>query len=285
MKIALLTCEKLPHLNPEDQPLIPALAQHGITAIPAIWSDKTIDWTAFDYLIFRNTWDYFEKESEFRTWLDHIEQLGVKTLNSIELVKQNIHKFYLRDLEEQGVTILPTVFIDRTTKLDLAALLPASWKQAVIKPAFSAGSYLTTVFDAEDVNGINEEYSKIASQKELLLQEFRPEIQTLGETSFIFFNKQFSHAVNKKPVDGDFRVQTLFGGKYTLVNPSEDLIASAQKIIANFPDLLLYARVDGIIINDQLQLMEVECIEPDLYFNLSPTALNQFVAAIVKLIA
>ncbi len=285
MKIALLTCEKLPQLNPEDQPLIPALAQHGITAIPAIWSDKTIDWTTFDYLIFRNTWDYFEKESEFRAWLDHIEQLGIKTLNSIELVKQNIHKFYLRDLEQQGVTILPTVFIDRTTKLDLAALLPASWKQAVIKPAFSAGSYLTTVFDAEDVNSINEEYSKIASQKELLLQEFRPEIQTIGETSFIFFNKQFSHAVNKKPVDGDFRVQTLFGGKYTLVHPSEDLIASAQKIIANFPDPLLYARVDGIIINDQLQLMEVECIEPDLYFNLSATALSQFVAAIVKLIA
>lgn len=285
MKIALLTCEKLPQLNPEDQPLIPALAQHGITAIPAIWSDKTIDWTTFDYLIFRNTWDYFEKESEFRAWLDHIEQLGIKTLNPIELVKQNIHKFYLRDLEEQGVTILPTVFIDRTANLDLAALLPASWKQAVIKPAFSAGSYLTTVFDAEDVNGINEEYGNIATQKELLLQEFRPEIQTIGETSFIFFNKQFSHAVNKKPVDGDFRVQTLFGGKYTLVNPSEDLIASAQKIIANFPDRLLYARVDGIIINDQLQLMEVECIEPDLYFNLSPTALNQFVAAIVKLIA
>ncbi|MBC5863198.1 ATP-grasp domain-containing protein [Flavobacterium turcicum] len=285
MKIALLTCEKLPLLNPEDQPLIPALAHHGILAMPVIWSDKTIDWTTFDYLIFRNTWDYFEKESEFRAWLDHIEQLGIKTLNPIELVKQNIHKFYLRDLEEQGVTILPTVFIDRTANQDLAALLPASWKQAVIKPAFSAGSYLTTVFDAEDVNGINEEYANIATQKELLLQEFRPEIQTIGETSFIFFNKQFSHAVNKKPVDGDFRVQTLFGGKYTLVNPSEDLIASAQKIIANFPDRLLYARVDGIIINDQLQLMEVECIEPDLYFNLSPTALSQFVAAIVKLIA
>ncbi|MCF6140833.1 hypothetical protein L1S34_06000 [Flavobacterium sp. K77] len=285
MKIALLTCEKLTHLNPEDQPLIPALAQHGITAIPTIWSDKTIDWTTFDYLIFRNTWDYFEKESEFRAWLDHIEQLGIKTLNSIELVKQNIHKFYLRDLEQQGVTILPTVFIDRTANIDLSALLPASWKQAVIKPAFSAGSYLTTVFDAADVNNISEEYSNIATQKELLLQEFRPEIQTIGETSFIFFNKQFSHAVNKKPVDGDFRVQTLFGGKYTLVHPSENLIESAQKIIANFPDPLLYARVDGIIINDQLQLMEVECIEPDLYFNLSATALSQFVAALVKLIA
>jgi len=285
MKIALLTCEKLPDLNPEDQKIIPALAQHNIESSAVIWSDKTVNWTDFDYLIFRNTWDYFEKETEFKIWLDHIEKLGIKTLNPIEVIKQNIHKFYLREMEQQGITILPTLFIDKTAHLDLAKRIPSHWKKAVIKPAFSAGSYLTEVFDVSNSTQIDQQYERIALEKELLVQEFMPQIQTLGETSFIFFNKKFSHAVNKKPVEGEFRVQSLFGGIYTLVHPSQDLIQKAQKVVDTFKEDLLYARVDGILIDQELYLMEVECIEPDLYFNLSENSLERFVASIVKLIA
>lgn len=285
MKIALLTCEKLPDLTPEDQKLIPALAKQNIEAKAVIWSDKTINWNDFDYLIFRNTWDYFEKENEFNLWLDQIEKLEIKTLNAIEIIKQNKHKFYLREMEKQGIRILPTVFIDKTNNLNLAELIPAHWKKAVIKPAFSAGSYLTEVFEVSKIQEISKKYKSIAAEKELLLQEFMPEIQTLGETSFIFFNKKFSHAVNKKPVAGDFRVQSQFGGEYNLIQPSQELIEKAQKITEIFPDNLLYARVDGIIIDNDLFLMEIECIEPDLYFNLSEKSLDRFVTEIVELIA
>jgi glutathione synthase/RimK-type ligase-like ATP-grasp enzyme len=119
MKIALLTCEKLPHLTPEDQRLIPELAQYNIDAKAVIWDDNTIDWCDFDYLIFRNTWDYFEKEIAFNKWLDQIEKLGIKTLNPIKIINQNKHKFYLRELEQKGITILPTVFIEKKNELKL----------------------------------------------------------------------------------------------------------------------------------------------------------------------
>jgi glutathione synthase/RimK-type ligase-like ATP-grasp enzyme len=284
MKIALLTCEKLPDLTIQDRPLIAELAKSGIIATAAIWDDASIDWSDFDYLVFRNTWDYFEKENEFNLWLDQIEKLGIKTLNPIAIIKQNKHKFYLREMEQQGIKILPTVFIDKTTNLDLKELMPSHWNKAVLKPAFSAGSYLTEVFEAADIAKVSTQYKTIASEKELLLQEFMPEIQTVGETSLIFFNKKFSHAVNKKPVPGDFRIQVQFGGIYRLVHPDAELIAEAQKIVDTFPGKLLYARVDGIVINNELHLMEVECIEPDLYFNLSEGSLERFVNAIVELI-
>jgi glutathione synthase/RimK-type ligase-like ATP-grasp enzyme len=284
MKIALLTCEKLPELTAADQLLIPELAKHDIVAKPVIWSDKTVNWSDYDYLIFRNTWDYFEKETEFNLWLDQIEKSGIKTLNPIGIIKQNKHKFYLREMGKEGISILPTVFIDRTNSLNLTKLIPSHWKKAVIKPAFSAGSYLTEVFKVRDIQKINSDYKKIAQEKELLLQEFMPEIQIAGETSFIFFNKKFSHCVNKKPVEGDFRVQSQFGGEYTLIQPTQDLIEKAQKIVNTFPEKLLYARVDGIIINNELYLMEIECIEPDLYFDISTGALERFVEAIVELI-
>lgn len=284
MKIALLTCESLPELSVPDQQIIPELAKHNIIAKAVIWNDKSINWNDFDYLIFRNTWDYFEKESEFNLWLDQIEELDVKTLNAIEIIKKNKHKFYLRELEKKGIPILPTIFIDTTSNLNLKKITPSHWKKAVIKPAFSAGSYLTEVFEVTDIDEISSKYKVIAQEKELLLQEFCPEIQTFGETSFVFFNKKFSHAVNKKPVDGDFRVQVQFGGKYNLIKPSQELIQKAQKVVDTFQENLLYARVDGIAIGNDLHLMEIECIEPDLYFNLSEGSLKSFVASILELI-
>jgi glutathione synthase/RimK-type ligase-like ATP-grasp enzyme len=285
MKIALLTCQKLPNLTPTDQLLIPELAKHNLQAQAAIWDDKTIDWSNFDYLIFRNTWDYYEKETEFNLWLNHIEKLGIKTLNTLEIIKQNKHKFYLREFQNLGIKILPTIFIEKTNTLNLKEIIPPLWKKAVIKPAFSAGSYLTEVFDISEIDNINQQYYQIAAEKELLLQEFMPQIQTEGETSFIFFNKKFSHSINKKPAQGDFRIQVQFGGQYSAFEPSLDLIQQAQRIVDTFPKDLLYARVDGIISNNQLQLMEIECIEPDLYFNYSEGALERFVASILKLIA
>jgi glutathione synthase/RimK-type ligase-like ATP-grasp enzyme len=284
MNIALLTCERLPNLTPADQLLIPELAKHNIHAQAVIWDDPNVIWTDFDYLIFRNTWDYYEKESQFNLWLATIKKLGIKTLNAIEIIELNKHKFYLRDLQEKGIRIIPTVFIEKTAQLNLADIIPKHWKKAVIKPAFSAGSYLTEIFEIAEIEEINHKYQLISKEKELLLQEFKPEIATEGETSFIFFDKKFSHAVNKKPAAGDFRIQVQFGGKYTTITPTEALIQQAQTIVNTFPNNLLYARVDGIIINNEIQLMEVECIEPDLYFNYSKGSLQQFVNAILNLI-
>jgi hypothetical protein len=116
-------------------------------------------------------------------------------------------------------------------------------EQAVIKPAFS-GSYLTEVFEKRHCK-VSTQYKTIASE-ELLLQEFMPEIQTVGETSLIFFNKKFSHAVNKN-VPGDFRIQN-FGGIYRLVHPDAELIAEAQKLLIHFQENYS-TRVDGIVIN------------------------------------
>ena len=284
MNIALLTCEKFPNLYETDQPLIPELAKHDITASAAIWDDPAIDWAQFDYLIFRNTWDYYEKETAFNLWLDRIEALKIPTLNALEIIDANKHKFYLRDFEAKGISIIPTIFIDKTDALNLRDLIPPHWQKMIVKPAFSAGSYQTEAFLATDLDSVNEKYKSIALQKDLLLQEFMPEIQTLGETSLIFFNRQFSHAVNKKPAAGDFRIQVQFGGKYELINPNRELITQAQNIVNTFPNSLLYARVDGIVIDNNLHLMEVECIEPDLYFNLSEGARQRFVAAILELI-
>jgi hypothetical protein len=136
-------------------------------------------------------------------------------------------------------------------------------KRAVIKPAFSAGSYLTEVFESVNSNHINTKYQTIAAEKELLLQEFMPEIQTLRNFHILIKNSLMLLIKNPPRVILEFKYNLEVN---TLINPDKELI-EAQKSGRPIQENLLYARVDGIIINNQLHLMEVECIEPDLYLN------------------
>ena len=282
MNVGILTCARLPELLESDQKLIPLFKQYNINAKAVIWDDDSIDWTTFDYLLFRNTWDYYQKENTFNDWLKKMESLGIKTLNPLAVIQQNKHKFYLKELEKKGVLILPTIFLEKNSKKNLENILPESWKKIVIKPAFSAGSYLTKLVDRSELESIQKEFEEHFETKDFLLQEFRPEIKELGETSLIFFNGNFSHAINKKPIEGDFRVQIQYGGNYTLVEPSIELITQAQAILKQIPEKLLYARIDGIVKDKHLHLMEIELIEPDLYFDIAIGSRERFVEAFLK---
>lgn len=279
MKLGILTCEQLPDLLVSDQKLIPLFAAHHFEVEAVIWDNPSVDWSSFDFLIFRNTWDYYEKEAVFNQWLLKITALEIPTFNSIETIQKNKHKFYLRTLQSLGVQILPTIFLEKNTSKPLIELIPQHWQKVVIKPAFSAGSYLTKLVDKEALGDLETEFAEHFKTKDFLIQDYFPEIKSSGETSFIFFNGQFSHAVTKKPIENDFRVQFQYGGKYKVVEPTTDLIQQAATILTHFPEKLVYARVDGIIIKDQLHLMEVELIEPDLYFDLADGTRERFVNA------
>ena len=279
MKIALLTCSKYPDLLEADQILVPLLQQKGFETEIAIWDDPKINWRQFDYLIFRNTWDYYEKESNFRAWLDEIKSLKIQTLNPLTLIQWNLHKFYLKSLAEKGIPILKTYFIEKGKPFNFKDV-PLSWEELVLKPAFSAGSYLTVKFKREDWPTIQKDYAGHFIEKDFLLQEFLPEIQTLGESSFIFFNGDYSHAINKKPVKNDFRVQIQYGGQYVSIKPDTAILDQARKVLETLPAPSMYARVDGIVSDGTLKVMEVELIEPDLYFRVLPETAQDFVDAI-----
>lgn len=275
MKLALLTCSKYPELLEADQILVPLLQQKGFDTEIAIWDDPNINWQQFDYLIFRNTWDYYEKETSFRAWLDELASQNIKTLNPLSLIQWNMHKFYLKSLEEKGIPILKTCFLEKGKPFNFENI-PPSWKELVLKPAFSAGSYLTIKFNREDWPAIQKEYAKHFIEKDFLLQEFSPDILTLGESSFIFFNGNYSHAINKKPVENDFRVQIQYGGQYVSIKPDTAILDQARNVLGALPSLPLYARVDGIVSDGILKVMEVELIEPDLYFRVLPETAQHF---------
>ena len=284
MKIALLSCKNWPDVLEKERAFALEFPP-SIDAEVVIWNDPSVNWADYNYLIFRTVWDYFEMPKQFDAWLDLIESQNIKTLNPLSIIKRNQHKFYLQDLQQKGIDIIPTVFIPKNTRLDLSFLIEKKWEKAVIKPAVSGGSYLTRLFSQNEIEEIETEYASFALENDLLVQPFMPEIQEMGELSLLFFQGKFSHSILKKPKNGDFRVQSQFGGQYQIFEPDTAMLATAQNIIKTFGGDLLYARVDGILKDGKLLLMELELIEPDLYFDYYPDAKKNFLTALEAMIS
>lgn len=281
MNIALLTYSGLPNLVENERRLISLFAAQSVTAKAVIWNDPEVDWATFDALIFRSTWDYFHQPDLFEQWLHERIADQTKAFNAIQTVLKNMHKHYLRDLAAAGVAIVPTYFYRLDAFLTLSSL-PISGK-CIIKPAISGGAYLTSLFEHQQLAEVQQRMRDLDAHSDWLIQPFLSEIQTSGEVSLIFFNKKYQYAILKMPKKGDFRVQSQFDGQYSPYQPTAETIESAEKILSLYPENLLYARVDGIIIQGQFLLMEVELIEPDLFFNLFDGSDQNFVDTFIEL--
>lgn len=283
-KIALLTCEAVPELFDfknayDDRPLIDLLRHRGVVAEPAIWSDANIHWEQqYDAVIIRSPWDYMYRFADFSAWL---QQRSIPIFNPPDVIRYNIHKFYLRDFEQQHIPIVPTVFIDKNSACSLAQIAEEKqWGELIVKPAISGGAYHTYRIAAHEINNYQMLVDKLLLEHDLLIQSFLPEIMTQGEYSLIFFNQQYSHTVQKIASKGDFRVQSKFGGEIKSVEPSEVLLSVAQNIIDQQGDML-YARVDLVDTQQTPLLMELELIEPHL-FTFEKREQNLFAQAIVE---
>lgn len=278
--IGFITCTNFSDLYHDDLHLIKPFANEGIEIVPVIW-DEDSDYSDLDALVFRSAWDYHFKTEQFRNWLLEIDNQGVKIFNSPKIILDNHDKFYLKELVQKGVPVIPTLFFENVERVDLKAILETNkWTKGVIKPAISMSAYQTYSFDESNVVQIQQELENNFGQTKVLIQEFAEEIVEEGEWSLVFFEKAFCTAVLKKPKQGDFRVQGELGGTLQAIQPSEKIIQQAQQILFQYEEALLYARVDGIVRNGDFCLMELELIDPELYFRVSPNAISGFLKAI-----
>lgn len=115
-----------------------------------------------------------------------------------------------------------------------------------------------------------------------LVQPFMREIQESGEWSFVFFDRKFSHAVLKKPADGEYRSQESFGGSTTQATASAFQVQAAANVVASVDGDLLYGRVDMIQVDRQSLLVELELIEPFLFFASDPGSTSRFAHALAR---
>jgi glutathione synthase/RimK-type ligase-like ATP-grasp enzyme len=289
-RVALATCREFPDLDHEDRLLIPALAELGIEAVPAVWTDDSVDWSSFDAVVLRETWDYSDDRDAFLAWVDHVGSASV-LLNHPELVRWNTDKRYLEELEAAGVPVTPTRFLKPGDD-------PTAWHphghvegDVVVKPAVSCGSRDTLRHRAPDDEAeiVGQVRALLEDGRVVMVQPYLDSVDDAGETALLYFDGVFSHAIRKGPllargVEGE-RVEGLFvQEQIDPRTPGEDEIRIAERVIAAIPGQTpLYARVD--LIRDAQGspvVLEVELTEPSLFLSHSSGAADRLAQAIVR---
>ncbi|WP_144906206.1 ATP-grasp domain-containing protein [Halobellus captivus] len=290
--IALATAADMPDLVDDDASFLAALRERGVTAVPVVWSDKSVEWGRFDAVVIRSIWDYYRRPDEFAAWVDRLDAASTTVLNAPETVRWNRHKFYLRDLDARGVSTLPTEYVERGDDVALAEVFAErGWDEVVAKPAVSAGAFRTKRIARTDAADEQAWLDNLLGERDVLIQQFADGI-TDGEWSLVFFDGAYSHGVVKRPKAGDFRVQEDHGGSVDAETPGASLRDQAADVVDAVTNELdgpvpLYARVDGITREErgskigtdsdgsdatEFELLEVELIEPELFFRVDDDA-------------
>ena len=270
-----------------DVALHDALSARGIPFERPLWNDADVDWAAYDLAIVRTVWDYTVARDAFVDWAARAGAL-TRLENPPDVLRWNTHKGYLIELEERGAPVVPTAWLGRGDRVDLAELCGArGWDEVVIKPAVAAGSDGLVRAGGGRAGHLRaqEALDALLDAGDAMIQPFRPRIAE-GELSLVAVEGRVTHAVRKRPAEGEFRVQGRFGGTYVRETPAPDAVALAEWILQTLGTPLLFARVDLITADDgTLELGEVEATEPDLYLEQSEEGTTTLVDAIVARLA
>ena len=281
MNLVFATCDHQPLITPDDQPLADALKARGVDVTPIPWTELD-PYAVLDSppIVLRSTWDYHRMPTMFTAWLEALADSGRTTWNPPEVAAGNVDKIYLKHLETAGIAMPKTRWIDRPDGEAVAAIMSEEhWPSAVLKPRIAATAYGTFLIASDTALSADDLAPARASGA--LLQEIIPEIVQRGEVSLVYFGGGFSHAVLKRAREGEFRVQQDFGGRVEPTTPSNTLLEFADRVMAHVPTSCLYARVDAVESSRGPLLMELELIEPELYFLFVPEAANRLAQLIV----
>jgi len=267
----------------EDGLVVDALRRQGLRVSRHAWDDASVDWRDVGALLFRTTWDYFDRFGEFSPWLDRV---GAETTlyNEAGLLRWNIDKHYLAVLREAGINIVPTRYLEINEPRTLAqAVADTGWSELILKPAVSGSARHTYRFAAADAAQHECVYAELIQQEALMLQPFQQQIVDQGELSLMVIDGAVTHAIRKTARADDFRVQDDHGGTVHRYEASAEEVAFAEAAVAAVPFDVLYARVDLIRDNDgRLAIMELEMIEPELFFRFNPAAADRLAAGLKR---
>jgi glutathione synthase/RimK-type ligase-like ATP-grasp enzyme len=279
-EIALATGRTMRRPDPESHLLVAALERLGVGARLLIW-DEELDWGRFPLVVVRTPWDYFSRLEDFLDWA---ERVGATTSlwNPFEVLRWNHHKAYLLELAEHGVPTLPTTLLRKGAgPAEIEAAL-AHGGELIVKPAVSVGA-IGLARLASSSAGAVESLQQQSQEGDLLVQPFEPGVLH-GERSLVFLGGAYSHAVRKIPAAGDFRVHEFYGGRVELHTPSDAELAVAALTLRAVGHELAYARVDLVDTVEGPKVMELELIEPELFFSYVPSAADRFAAHLISLL-
>ncbi len=276
--IAFLTMDQLGDFVAYDQLAVPPLNELGWQIEEVSWRNASVDWNRFAAVVIRTPWDYHHDLESFLAVIDRIEISSAKLVNPATIVHWNIDKRYLREIESHGLPIVPTLWLHSPTQPHIAdAFQKFGCDELVIKPTMGAGARDT--FRLKQGEEMSERLS-LYRNRNAMVQPFLTSIVEQGEWSLFYFGGSYSHTVLKTPKTGDFRVQEEYGSRLQAVEPSPAMREIGDRAIHCMGQTLVYARVDLVLAHDAPCIIELELIEPSLYFPYEAESPKRFALAL-----
>jgi glutathione synthase/RimK-type ligase-like ATP-grasp enzyme len=275
-RVGFATSTAFPELFEDDRPLIEAGREAGWTGVPAVWDDASIDWSTFDAVVVRSTWDYHRRRPEFLEWARKCAA-ATTLFNDLETIRWNSHKSYLLELGKRGIPIVPTE-LGRAGEALGALVERRGWSEVVVKPAVSANAEDARWIARAQIPEFEPTYQALLTEREWLVQPFLPSVLDLGERSLVYFDGRFSHAFRKGPaLPKDLRKES----GTPSIQATDPERSVADRAIAAVTPRPLYARVDlATDGNGDPRIMELELIEPFLGLSSDPALPLRFLRAL-----
>ena len=298
MSLIIATCQNVPHWEKDDRPFHAALEELGIPFEIKAWDEPSFLNDDTKAVLIRTTWDYQEKPEAYMKWAQDTAQ-RVPLLNGPSVVTWNAKKTYLRDLHEAGAPLAPTIWLQKGDAVNVKQVLQKNdWTQGFIKPVFGATARGTCRF-GEGLSNLDEAQAHLdqwLANEDMMIQPYLKSVETEGEISLLYMGGEFSHAVQKIPVPGDYKVQDDFDAKDFPIEASAELHELSETILETAKSCIQkrfgetpffhYARVDLMKASDgQYVVGELELIEPSLFMRHDPQAgmrLARHVQSILK---
>lgn len=279
--VALATAIRLSEPDLDLEPLRQALLDTGIRCSILAWDDPRADFSEARMTVLRSTWNYPLFPGKFKQWVDSTAAVS-ELWNPAAVVRWNLHKRYLIELAEAGIPVVPTELVERGSSRSLGEVAEMrDWAEVVVKPAVSASSMDTIRVRRSDFDLGEAHLRALAADRDVLVQEYLDSVEEYGERALVWIDGALTHAVRKRPrflgeQESTSAVEVRIGAAEAGL--AEDAVAHASQSLRR---PLLYARIDVAPDSNGLPvLMELELIEPSLYFGQSARALRLFVDAI-----
>jgi glutathione synthase/RimK-type ligase-like ATP-grasp enzyme len=253
-----------------------AVRARGVEVDAVPWTDGR-ELSGYDLVLPLVAWGYHVRYPQWLRFLDDVQAKGLPFVNPPELLRWNSDKAYLKELGVKGIPSVETIEAEALEDDDLKSAADRfGGPELVIKPPVSGGAFGTHRICVGEPIPASEQTQR------MMIQPFLPSIATEGEYAIILFGGTYSHTVVKRPKRGDFRVQPHLGGSTETCDPPAGGIDLAQAALAAAPAAATYARVDIVRgWDEQLQIMELELIEPALFLDVAPNGKDAFADAII----
>ncbi len=279
--ILIATCREYPEPTPSLAALLQALSRRGVEAGLRIWTETPVETFAVaDLVLPICCWDYHADPQRFADWIDELDRRGARLINDAEVLRWNLRKTYLLEMAASGLAVPKTVHLPLASADAIETRMRREgWDCAILKPVSGQSGFGVQKLELDR----RSEWSLDSyDAKEALLQAFQSDIGALGETTLTFIDGVFSHAIRRRLKPGEWRANLQYGATPEAFDPAPEVVEAARRYLDAAPRLPVYARVDGLARPDGFMLMELELIEPYLYFEFAPGRAERLAEALIS---